>query len=234
MKFVKVSSKFENERFTLSTIGKLICYYFLKVAQHLARSLMLLGLSLLGLICSCLKLEGPKHLARSSLMDLHLDTRLQSGHTTTVDALWSGIPVVVWPARSMVSRAASGEHKCQKRPEIDLIRSKRDLEQCHTWAGIALAAGLQWSVARTRGDYVELARRLLRKKQRTGASGARQFVAQARQRTPLFNFLSWVSRWETALTLGACLLVFYFFCFLLFFVLVSRCETALTLGTCLF
>ena len=54
------------------------------------------------------KVKGAEHLERSILMDLHLDTQLQSGHTTTVDALWSGIPVIVWPARSMVSRAAAG------------------------------------------------------------------------------------------------------------------------------
>jgi hypothetical protein len=109
------------------------------------------------------------------LMDLHLDTRLQSGHTTTVDALWSGLPVIVWPARSMVSRAASG---------------------------IASAAGLQWAVARTESEYVQLACALLSQKQRTNSAGARNKVAQARPGMPLFNFESWVSRWETALTLA--------------------------------
>uniref|UniRef100_A0A6U6BUE6 protein O-GlcNAc transferase n=1 Tax=Guillardia theta TaxID=55529 RepID=A0A6U6BUE6_GUITH len=83
------------------------------------------------------KLKNQEHILRSQLMHLHLDTRLQSGHTTTVDALWSGIPVLVWPARSMVSRAA---------------------------AGIVHGAGLSWMIARNGQDYVEAAMVLSRSK----------------------------------------------------------------------
>lgn len=39
------------------------------------------------------KFPTAQHLNRSKLLDLHLDSRLQSGHTTTVDAIWAGTPV---------------------------------------------------------------------------------------------------------------------------------------------
>lgn len=111
-----------------------------------------------------------EHIARSSLMDVHLDTRLQSGHTTTVDAIWSGIPVIVWPARSMVSRAA---------------------------AGIVLSAGLSWAVARTEGDYVDLARRIARK-----APSLKREIVGLRASSPLFDLVTWTREFERAAQLA--------------------------------
>ena len=99
----------------------------------------------------------------------------QSGHTTTVDALWAGTPVLVWPGETMVSRAA---------------------------AGIALAAGLRWAVARGGRDYAMLAARLVRAE---GARWARAEVRAARASggPALFDLKGWVRRWERALRAAA-------------------------------
>jgi protein O-GlcNAc transferase len=43
------------------------------------------------------------HLARLSLADLALDTRLYNGHTTTSDALWAGLPLVALNGRHFAS-----------------------------------------------------------------------------------------------------------------------------------
>ncbi|MEX1107771.1 MAG: tetratricopeptide repeat protein [Dongiaceae bacterium] len=48
------------------------------------------------------------HLARASLAGLALDTRLYNGHTTTIDMLWAGVPVVTAPGRTFQARVSSG------------------------------------------------------------------------------------------------------------------------------
>jgi len=119
------------------------------------------------------KLPAAQHLNRSRLFDLHLDTKLQSGHTTTVDALWGGLPVLVWPARSLVSRAA---------------------------VGIVSAAGLPWAIARTGSDYVALAQKLVGGR---GAAASRAAVQESKRGSPLFDLPLWVRHWERALRTAA-------------------------------
>lgn len=38
--------------------------------------------------------DARRHVKRNGRFDVHLDTHLQSGHTTAVDALWSGMPTL--------------------------------------------------------------------------------------------------------------------------------------------
>ena len=52
-------------------------------------------------------LPKPEHLARLRLADLALDTRLVSGHITTSDALWAGVPVITLMGKHFISRAPS-------------------------------------------------------------------------------------------------------------------------------
>jgi len=53
-------------------------------------------------------LEDPSiHLERLKLADIYLDTRPYSGGCTTVDVVYSGIPVVTMPALSQISRSTS-------------------------------------------------------------------------------------------------------------------------------
>ena len=51
--------------------------------------------------------EKKNHLARLQLADLCLDTRIYNGHTTTLDALWAGVPVVALQGKHFASRVSS-------------------------------------------------------------------------------------------------------------------------------
>jgi len=53
------------------------------------------------------KLPKPEHLVRLSLADLMLDTRIYGGHTTTVDALWAGVPVIALRGSHFASRVSA-------------------------------------------------------------------------------------------------------------------------------
>ena len=47
-----------------------------------------------------------RHLRRSRLADLMLDTRIVNGHTTTSDALWAGLPVITLTGKQFASRVS--------------------------------------------------------------------------------------------------------------------------------
>ena len=47
------------------------------------------------------------HLARLQLADLYLDTRIYNGHTTTLDALWAGVPTITLKGRHFASLVSS-------------------------------------------------------------------------------------------------------------------------------
>lgn len=53
------------------------------------------------------KMPKPEHLKRLGLADLALDTRIYSGHTTTSDALWAGLPVVALRGGHFASRVST-------------------------------------------------------------------------------------------------------------------------------
>ena len=48
-----------------------------------------------------------KHLSRYKLGDLLLDTFNYNGHTTTIEALWSGIPVISLQGKNFASRVSA-------------------------------------------------------------------------------------------------------------------------------
>src|SRR4029077_13769182 len=49
----------------------------------------------------------PAHLARLSLADLALDTRVYNGHTTSSDALWAGVPLLALRGHPFASRVSA-------------------------------------------------------------------------------------------------------------------------------
>lgn len=45
-----------------------------------------------------------EHVRRGQLADICLDTPLCNGHTTSMDVLWTGTPVVTLPGETLASR----------------------------------------------------------------------------------------------------------------------------------
>jgi len=59
-----------------------------------------------------------EHLARHSLAGLFLDTLPYNAHTTTLDALWAGLPVLTCMGESFASRAAASALNAIELPEL--------------------------------------------------------------------------------------------------------------------
>jgi protein O-GlcNAc transferase len=74
--------------------------------QNLARHARNAGVDP-GRLVYAQRLPKPAHLARHRLADLFLDTEIYGGHTSTVDALWAGRPVLTVAGRTFASRAAA-------------------------------------------------------------------------------------------------------------------------------
>ena len=90
----------------------------------------------------------PEHLARHRLADLFLDTLPYGAHTTTTDALWTGLPVLTCPGESFASRVAGSLVRTAGLPELVVP----DLE-----AYEAMALELAWTPARLAGLKAKLA-----------------------------------------------------------------------------
>ncbi|MBZ0329355.1 hypothetical protein KZO25_03395 [Halomonas sp. ANAO-440] len=58
------------------------------------------------------------HLARIDLADLSLDTRIYTGHTTTVDALWAGVPVLATVGTHFASRVSESLLRAMALPDL--------------------------------------------------------------------------------------------------------------------
>ena len=69
-----------------------------------------------------------EHLARHSLGDLGLDTFIYNGHTTTSDALWSGLPVLTKKGCSFASRVSASLLTTLGLPEL-ITTSEEDYEE---------------------------------------------------------------------------------------------------------
>ncbi|MFM2042448.1 MAG: hypothetical protein RLY86_1024 [Pseudomonadota bacterium] len=109
------------------------------------------------------------HLARYRAVDLCLDSFPYTGHTTTSDALWMGVPVVTCLGRSFAARVA---------------------------ASLLQAAGVPDLVTRSLADYGALALSLARGPDRLAA--IRRRLATMRETAPLFDTPRFTRHLETA------------------------------------
>jgi predicted O-linked N-acetylglucosamine transferase (SPINDLY family) len=98
------------------------------------------------------------HLARYRLADLFLDTLYCNGQTTTLDALWAGLPVLTCAGSTFSSRISASHLTLLELPELIVGSVKQ---------------------------YVEQARKLADDAQQL--SGIRNRLAAARTRSPLFR-----------------------------------------------
>lgn len=138
------------------------------MAENLRRAIESLGLSRDRLVFAE-KTSKEKHLKRTQLADLALDTRIYTGHTTTSDSLWAGVPVITMPGRHFASRVS---------------------------ASILKAAGIPELVVNDLESYRELAVKLAG--DRDMLQMLKQKVQDARHTQPLFNTGLFVSQIEKA------------------------------------
>lgn len=59
-----------------------------------------------------------EHVRRGQLADVCLDTPLCNGHTTGMDVLWAGTPMITLPLESLASRVASSQLRCLGTEEL--------------------------------------------------------------------------------------------------------------------
>jgi len=64
------------------------------------------------------EMDKPQHLARLSRANLALDTYPTNGHTTTVDCLWAGVPVITMAGRNFASRVSSSALTAASLPQL--------------------------------------------------------------------------------------------------------------------
>jgi len=99
-----------------------------------------------------------EHVRRGQLADVCLDTPLCNGHTTGMDILWAGCPMVTLPLDTLASRVAASQLTCLGLPEL---------------------------VAKSRQDYEDIAVRLGNDMEYMNY--IRNYVWKARLSSPLFN-----------------------------------------------
>ncbi|XP_027132269.1 UDP-N-acetylglucosamine--peptide N-acetylglucosaminyltransferase 110 kDa subunit isoform X11 [Larimichthys crocea] len=68
-----------------------------------------------------------EHVRRGQLADVCLDTPLCNGHTTGMDVLWAGTPMVTMPGETLASRVAASQLNCLGCPEL-IAQSRQDYE----------------------------------------------------------------------------------------------------------
>ncbi|KAL5288448.1 OGT family protein [Megaselia abdita] len=99
-----------------------------------------------------------EHVRRGQLADVCLDTPLCNGHTTSMDVLWTGTPVITLPGETLASRVAASQLVTLGCPEL---------------------------IARTRQEYQDIAVRLGTDREYLRAMRAK--VWKARVESPLFD-----------------------------------------------
>uniref|UniRef100_A0AAX7U7Y6 UDP-N-acetylglucosamine--peptide N-acetylglucosaminyltransferase 110 kDa subunit n=1 Tax=Astatotilapia calliptera TaxID=8154 RepID=A0AAX7U7Y6_ASTCA len=68
-----------------------------------------------------------EHVRRGQLADVCLDTPLCNGHTTGMDVLWAGTPMVTMPGETLASRVAASQLNCLGCPDL-IAQSRQDYE----------------------------------------------------------------------------------------------------------
>ena len=69
-----------------------------------------------------------EHVRRARLADLCLDTPLCNGHTTGMDVLWAGTPVLTLPLETLASRVAASQLHALGFPEL-VAATKKEYEE---------------------------------------------------------------------------------------------------------
>lgn len=76
-----------------------------------------------------------EHVRRGQLADICLDTPICNGHTTGMDVLWAGTPMVSMPAETLASRVASSQLMTLGCPEL-VAKDRQEYERIAIKLGI--------------------------------------------------------------------------------------------------
>lgn len=76
-----------------------------------------------------------EHVRRGQLADICLDTPICNGHTTGMDVLWAGTPMVTMPAETLASRVASSQLMTLGCPEL-VAKDRQEYERIAIKLGI--------------------------------------------------------------------------------------------------
>lgn len=76
-----------------------------------------------------------EHVRRGQLADVCLDTPLCNGHTTCMDVLWAGCPVITLPLDTLASRVASSQLTALGCPEL-IADSRSNYEEIAVRLGV--------------------------------------------------------------------------------------------------
>ena len=87
-------------------------------ARNLGRQAQSLGINPARLIFAPRLPLNEDHLARLELADLFLDTLPYNAHTTAVDALWAGVPLLTRPGETFAGRVAASLLNAVGLPEL--------------------------------------------------------------------------------------------------------------------
>ena len=116
------------------------------------------------------KIQLEKHLARYQYGDLALDTFKVNGHTTTSDALWSGIPIITMIGKSFTARVS---------------------------ASLLNSLGINELITNTEREYEEKANELAHNSIKL--SKIKEKINHAKKTSPLFNTKLFVLNYEQKL-----------------------------------
>lgn len=137
------------------------------VAIHLRKEAEARGISGERLIFARRVPEHDDHIARLQLADLALDTFPYNSHSTGVDTLWAGVPMIALRGRTFAGRVG---------------------------ASLLAAAGLPELIAETPDDYARLALELFADRKRLADLRAR--LVDARASAPLFDMAKFARNLE--------------------------------------
>jgi predicted O-linked N-acetylglucosamine transferase (SPINDLY family) len=76
-----------------------------------------------------------EHIKRYQLADIFLDTHWHNAHTTAIDALWQGLPVITWAGEVPSSRLASSLLNALEMPEL-ITFNQDDYEKLAVYYGL--------------------------------------------------------------------------------------------------
>nr|XP_054755102.1 UDP-N-acetylglucosamine--peptide N-acetylglucosaminyltransferase 110 kDa subunit-like isoform X2 [Lytechinus pictus] len=93
---------------------------------HLLATATQLGMPKGSLVFSAVA-SKEEHVRRGQLADVCLDTPLCNGHTTGMDVLWAGTPMITLPGETLASRVAASQLQTLGCPEL-IANSKQEYE----------------------------------------------------------------------------------------------------------